>query len=490
MAWALAVCVGTTALAVPLRGTLAEANLLMFYLLAVVFVSVRFGRKPGIFAAILAVVAFDVFMVPPYLSLTVADPQYLLTLAIMLIVSLLISHLTANLGQQAQIARQRAERTHALFELSRELSGALTIAQIGAIGVRHVSALFQARATVLVPREDGSLVALDSASAGIALADTLLVIAKLVYEREVIAGADTAAAAAGIHYLPLSAPARTRGVLVLVPSIPIEPHQREQQRLLQTCAAQIAMAIERVHYVELAHGATLAAESERLRNSLLSTVSHDIRTPLTAIIGLSSTLASRHASGLDAELALSIQDTSLRMNRLVTNLLDMARLHDGAVRLNRQWQTLEEVVGSALAESAQALRGAQVKLALPTSLPLLDVDAVLLERVLCNLLDNAVKYAGPEASIGIAASINGDAVAVSVQDDGPGIPDAMQLAIFDKFTRGEAESARTGVGLGLAICKAIVEAHGGQIRAETGAGGGARLVFTLPLGVPPTAEID
>ncbi len=491
-AWAAAACVLATALALSLRGSLAEANLILLYLLAVVFVTVRFGRKPGILASFLAVLAFDVFLVPPYFSLTVADPQYLLTFAIMLVVSLIISHLTANLRLQAQIAQQRERRANALFDLSRELSGALSNEQISDIGVRRLNATFHARAILLFPGEAGSLVTLgEDAAACARLSNTSLVIAKLVYEREVTIGYDEGATTtAGIQYLPLRAPMRTRGVLVLVPSDPAQRLMSEQERLLQTCAAQIALAIERVHYVDVAQTAMLAIQSERLRNSLLSAVSHDVRTPLTAIVGLSSTLASDSALPQETrrELAQAIQDAALRMNRLVTNLLDMARLHGGAVKLDRQWQLLEEVVGSALAELSGTLTGLRVEVSVPASLPLLHFDAVLLERVLCNLLDNAAKYGAAGGAIGIAALLVDDTVQVSIEDRGAGIASGMEDSIFAKFTRGELESARAGVGLGLAICRAIVEVHGGKIWAENRPGGGARFAFTLPLGSPPSGE--
>jgi two-component system, OmpR family, sensor histidine kinase KdpD len=492
-AWAVVACVLATALALSLRGWLAEANLILLYLLAVVFVTVRFGRKPGVLASILAVLAFDVFLVPPYFSLTVTDPQYLLTFAIMLVVSFIISHLTANLRLQVQIAQQRERRANALFDLSRELSGALSNEQISDIGVRRLGATFHARAIILFPKEAGSLVMLgEEAASQTRLADTSLVIAKLVYERELTIGYDEGATtSAGIHYLPLRAPMRTRGVLVLIPVDPTQHFISEQKRLLQTCAAQIALAIERVHYAEVAQDAMLAIESERLRNSLLSAVSHDIRTPLTAIVGLSSTLASENALPNETrqELAQEIQDTAVKMNRLVTNLLDMARLHGGAIKLNRQWQMLEEVVGSALAELSGTLASIRIEVSVPASLPLLNFDAVLLERMFCNLLDNAAKYGAAGGSIGIAAQLVGDTVQVSIEDNGPGIAHGMEDTIFAKFTRGELESAHAGVGLGLAICRAIVEAHGGKIWAGNRSQGGARFTFTLPLGSPPSDEV-
>lgn len=491
-AWSVCACVLTTALALPLRGSLAEANLVLLYLMAVVLVTVQFGRKPGIFTSILAVLAFDVFLVPPYYSLTVADSQYLLTFAIMLVVSLIISHLTANLRRQAFIARNRERRVSALFDLSRDLSGALSHEQISDIGVRHLNATFHARAVILFPGENGNLATAGAAAATAArLADPVLMLAKLVHEREVTSGYDEGATiSAGIRYLPLRAPMRTRGVLVLIPSDPAQRLIPEQERLLQTCAAQIALAIERVHYVDVAREAMVAIESERLRNSLLSAMSHDIRTPLTAIAGLSSALASGRALSPQTrqELAEAIQDEAIRMSNLVTNLLDMAKLHAGAVKLNRQWQMLEEVVGSALAQLARTLAGLRVEVSLPSTLPLLDFDAVLLERVLCNLLDNAAKYAAAGGTVGIAARLIDNTVHVSVEDNGPGIARGMEESIFTKFTRGEPESTRTGVGLGLAICRTIIEAHGGTIGAQNRPEGGARFTFTLPVGCPPAGD--
>ncbi|SFV11688.1 DUF4118 domain-containing protein [Pseudoduganella namucuonensis] len=480
-AWAFAACALTTALALPLRGSLVAANLILLYLLAVVFVTVRFGRAPGVFASVLAVLAFDVFLVPPYLSLSVADPQYLLTFAMMLAVSLIISHLTASLRFQARVALQREARANALFELSRELSGALSNEEIRDIGVRRLNATFQARAHILFPDEQGRL-----APAG--LPDAMMMIAKTVHEREVVTGYEEGAAlSAGVRYLPLRAPMRTRGVLVLAPANPGRDLSPGQERLLQTCATQIALAIERVHYVDVARDATLAIESERLRNSLLSAISHDIRTPLTTIVGLSSTLAEGRALPPETsrELVLAIHDAARRMHALVTNLLDMARLQAGAVKLNRQWQLLEEAVGGALAECAGALAGHPVRVALPATLPLVEFDAVLLQRVFCNLLDNAAKHGAPGGPVTISARLAGGGVAVAVEDSGPGVPGGMEQAIFAMFARGEAEPASAGAGLGLAICKAIVEAHGGTIHAENRPEGGARFEFTLPLGVPP-----
>lgn len=490
--WAILACALATAVALTLRGLLAPANLVLIYLMAVVLVAVRFGRQPGVLASFLAVLAFDVFLVPPYHSLTVADPQYLLTFAIMLVVALIISHLTASLRYQALIAHYRERRVSALFDLSKDLSAALTSAQIRDIGTRHLEAMFQAKVVLLFPDRQGTL---SSDTLATALpsrpARAILDGAQQAYARQAAAHLDSIAISTeGLVYLPLRAPMRTRGVLVAAPDNPDQVLLPEQGRLLQTCAAQIALAIERVHYVEVAQEAMVAMESERLRNSLLSAISHDIRTPLTAIVGLSSALTSGRLQSDETrqELAEVIQENAIRMNNLVTNLLDMAKLHAGAVKLNRQWQMLEEVVGSALSTLSRTLAGRRIEIALPATLPLLNFDAVLMERVFCNLLDNAAKYTAADGVVRIAAEHIGDDVSVSVEDNGPGVPKGMEEAIFTKFTRGESESTRTGVGLGLSICRTIIEAHGGRMRAENRMEGGARFIFTLPIGSPPPDE--
>lgn len=492
--WAVLACALATVVALTLRGMLAPANLVLLYLMAVVLVAVRFGRTPGVLASFLAVLAFDVFLVPPYYSLTVAEPQYLLTFAIMLIVALIISHLTANLRNQALIAHYRERRVSALFDLSKELSAALTTTQIGDIGTRHLEAMFPAKVVLLFPDRQGKLRVQEIAThlhLPSMPADAAIHGAQQAYDRQVTASLDSVASTEGLVYLPLRAPMRTRGVLVVAPENPSQLLLPEQQRLLETCAAQIALAIERVHYVDVAQEAMLAMESERLRNSLLSAISHDIRTPLTAIVGLSSALASgRPLPGeTRQELAEAIQEDAIRMSNLVTNLLDMAKLHAGAVKLNRQWQMLEEVVGSALAVQSRTLAGFRIGVALPATLPLLDFDAVLMERVFCNLLDNVAKYTPAGSAVQITAEVIGNEVHVSVDDNGSGVPAGMEETIFTKFTRGEPESTRAGVGLGLAICRTIVEAHGGHIRAENRIEGGARFVFTLPVGFPPADEI-
>jgi two-component system sensor histidine kinase KdpD len=290
-----------------------------------------------------------------------------------------------------------------------------------------------------------------------------------------------------VFYLPLRAPMCVRGVLAIESSEPGWLLVPEQRRLLDTFAALAAIALERVHYIEVAQNALVRIESERLRNSLLSALSHDLRTPLTSLVALAESLAGSSPPLGDKQRAMAqaLREEAVRMGTLVANLLDMARIQSGEVKLNLQWQPIEEVVGSALRASRAALAGHQVETRLPADLPLVRFDAVLVERVLCNLLENAGKYTLAGSTVSVSAQVRGEWLNVEVADNGPGLPPGDEEALFEKFTRGERESSKPGVGLGLAICRALVEAHGGTIRAANRPQGGAAFVFTLPLGTPP-----
>lgn len=477
--WGLLGVGATTILALLLPHSLDRVNIAMLFLPAVAGVAARWGRSPGVFAALLSVASFDFFFVTPRFSFSVGDSEYLVTFLVMLGVALLIGSLAASLHFQARIALYREQRASALYEVARELSGALRREQIVAIAERHVEGSFQTRPAILLPDLESETMA-DS-------------IAQWVYDHHQPAGAGThTLPGAALYYLPLKAPMRTRGVLAIAPSPAASLFVPEQQRLLETFAAQIALALERVHYVEVAQEATVRIESERLRNSLLSALSHDLRTPLAVLMGLSSTLALPQpgAGEEQRELARDIHQEVVRMSALIDNLLDMARLQSGEVRLNRQWQLLEEVVGTALEARRAVLAGYRVRVDLPENLPLVEIDAVLIERVLCNLLENAAKYTPAGTEVAVEARAEEGALRVAVADRGPGLLPGQREAVFEKFTRGERESATSGVGLGLAICRAIVGAHGGRIWAEENPGGGARFVFTLPLGEPPSLDVE
>jgi two-component system sensor histidine kinase KdpD len=487
-AWATAAVAGVTVATTPLVGRLDLANIVMLFLVAVLFAAVKLGRGPAILAAFLSVACFDFFYVPPRLTFAVSDVQYLLTFAVMLAVALIIGHLASGLSFQAAVARSRERRTRLVYEMARELSAALTTEQIVEISGRFMSGAFGARSTLLLPDRKDRLQSPPAEAAGV---DPGIAQWAFDHGEEAGLGTDTLPSSPA-RYVPLKAPMRTRGVLALAPEGANWQPTPEQQRLLETSASLIAIALERVHYIEIAQEALLQMESERLRNSLLAALSHDLRTPLTVLVGLadSLSLAGPALPPAQADLAKTIREEALRTGTLVNNLLDMARLQAGGVKLRREWQPLEEVIGAALKSREPLLAGHQVSVSLPPDLPLLEFDAVLMERVFCNLIENAAKYTPAGSRIEISAQRSGDRVEITVADNGPGLPPGREDVMFEKFTRGREESAISGVGLGLAIVRAIVDAHGGAVRAENRPEGGAKFVFTLPVGEPPTMDTN
>ena len=502
--WASLACVGVTLISMPLAAHFDRSNIVAIFILTVVLVGVRLGRGPAALAAVLSVCGFDFFFVPPRLSFAVSDIQYLLTFFIMLAVGLIAGQLTAGLRFQARVASHREERTGSLYEIARDLSGAVEIEQVVKISDESIQRTFRASAALLLPDAGGMLIATTTtttaattaaaiaANAAAKHADVGLAVelgtAQWAFDRGQPAGFGTdTLPGSDVLYIPLRAPTQARGVLA------VKAHNRrllripEQRQLLDTFAALIAIALERVHYVGVAQEALLQMESERLRNSLLAALSHDLRTPLTVLMGLAESLAltAPEMSGVQKETAQAIQDEARRMSTLVSNLLDMARIERGEVTLNLQWQPLEEVVGAALEAARGMLLSHTVVVHLPRDLPLLKFDAVLIERVLVNLLENVSKYTPPGSTVTLSAQVIADHLSVSVADNGPGLPAGREEVVFQKFTRGERESATPGVGLGLAICRAIIESHQGKITAAQRPGGGAIFTFTLPLGFPP-----
>ena len=486
-AWAATASVAITLAAWPLQDLLDQANIVMLFLLGVVLVAVRFGRGPAALAAVLNVAGFDFFFVPPHMSFAVNDVQYLVTFAVMLVVGLLTGQLTAGLKFQVRISSSRERRAQSLFELTRDLSGALLASQVAELGEAAVQRNFGGWSLVLRTDAQDALVLPSTSPDGFDAS-----VADWSFRNGQPAGLATATLAAhSWHYLPLKAPMRIRGVLALQPAHPRWLLIPEQMQQLDTLARQIAIALERVHYVEIAQQAVVEMESERLRNALLAAISHDVRTPLTALIGLAESLRQSQPPLAPAgdEIARILVDQARQLNTLVSNLLDMARLQSGAVSLRLEWQSVEEVVGSAIRAAQSALAGRPVTTALAADLPLVEFDAVLIERVLVNLLENAARYGAPP--IVVAAQVTENMLEIAVRDHGPGLPLALhgrEDTLFEKFTRGEAESATPGVGLGLAICKAVVDAHHGRISAANAPGGGALFTIRLPRKPPPPAD--
>ena len=485
---ALLACGITTAIATPLREYFDLANIVMLFLLAIVLIGVRLGRGPAVMAAFLSVALFDFFFVPPRFSFAVSDAQYLLTFGVMLTVALIIGQLTASLKQQAEQASIKEQRTRALYEMARELAGALTSAQVTGILRRFLRAVAHADAALLLPDLHGELrVVPDGDDDAPSWIESRM--ALVAFQNTACTDLD---APRPVGYFPLKAPTRVRGVLAVVAQGEGSRLLYENHELLETVASLVAIAVERLHYVEVANGAQLQMVSERLRSSILSAVSHDLRTPLTALVGLADTLAVGRPPlpAQQRETAEALRDSAIRLSGMVGNLLDMARLSAGEVKLRREWQPLEEVVGSSIKLLDRNLLDHPVRVDLAANLPLLEFDAVLIERVLCNLLENAAKYSPAGTPINISARCLDSSVEISVCDRGPGVPEGRAQDIFDMFVRVDRESAKPGVGLGLAICRAIVEAHGGSIAAQERPHGGACFTFTLPAGNPPVIEAE
>ena len=457
------------------------ANLVMIYLLGVVLVALFYGRWPSVLATVINVISFDLFFIAPRGTLAVSDVQYVLTFAVMLAVGLLIGNLTAGVRYQARIARYREQRTRHLYEMSKALAVGRTPQDIVQTSQQFIHSTFNARSLILLPDREGKLCPLTPVS-GMTPWDEAIVRWSFDKGQPAGAGTDTLP---GVPYQIL--PLQRQGVVIVEPANLRQLMIPEQQRLLETFTLLVASALERLALTASEEQARLASERESIRNSLLAALSHDLRTPLTVLFGQSEILTldlaaegSRHAIQ-----ASEIRQHVLNTTRLVNNLLDMARIQSGGFNLKKEWLTLEEVIGSALKTLEPGLGGRHIALAMSDPLALIHVDGPLFERVLINLLENAAKYAGSRAQIGIDASVTPEQLQLEVWDSGPGIPAGQEEAIFDKFARGNKESAIPGVGLGLAICQAIVEVHGGTITAHNRPEGGAGFCVTLPLDAPP-----
>jgi two-component system sensor histidine kinase KdpD len=471
------------------------SNLVMVYLLGVVLVAALLGRGPAVVASVLSVAAFDFFFVPPFRTFVVNDQQYVFTFLVMLAVAMLITTLTDRVRAQAELARRRERRTAALLELSRALAATRDVDAVARVAAEQTGGLFHAEVAVFTAGEKGAVKRVATSPPELTVDDPARRAAQSAFDHGylVFTGPGAPPDSSGV-YRPLIASRGPVGVLGLRPSVRSRLSDPEQQRLLEAFANLVAAAMERAHLAEDARVAWERVEAEFLRNTLLSSVSHDLRTPLAAISGAAEALT--HADGgIDnsarRELAETVLGESQRMSRVITNLLDMTRLESGGLVLKREWQPLAEVVGAALRHVEPALRGRAVRTDLPADLPMVLIDAVSMEQVLINLLDNATEYTSPGTPIELTARATAGGVELEIADHGPGVPVGKEEQIFQKFYRshGATNGGRRGIGLGLAICRGVVEAHGGTISANNRAGGGATFTITLPVeGAPPTVD--
>lgn len=489
---AILIIVVCTLLAALLFPYFDPANIIMVYLVGVVTVASRYGRGPSILASILSVATFDFFFIPPHLTFAVADTQYILTFAVMLLVGLIISTLTVRIKEQVKTASERERRTASLYAMSRDLANNRKVEPLARLAAQHIREVFDSEVVLMLPDETDRLQSVGSTDA--ASVARVEAVARWVYDHGQMAGlhTNTLPGSRGL-YLPMTTSQGTAGVVALYPKDPQRFLSIDQLHWLETFTNQTALALERARLANEAEQARIQVETERTRNTLLSSVSHDLRTPLSVITGATSSL-------LEKEKVLSIEDRhdlaqvayeeAERLNRLVGNLLDMTRLESGGIRLEKEWQLLEEVIGAALTRMENETKQRPIQVHIPPNFPLVPFDSVLIEQVLVNLIENALKYTPAGTPIDISAQAGDGEVMIEVADRGPGFAPGDEVRIFDKFFRVQPAKAG-GVGLGLSICRGIIEAHSGHIWAENRPGGGAVCRFTLPLdGQPPEIDLE
>lgn len=466
-------------------------SITLVFLMAVLTSAVTLGLWPALFASVLSAFAYNFFFLPPLYTLTIADPESVVALVFFLIVAVIASNLTGRVQRQAAAARERARMTEDLYLFSKKLAGTGTLDDVLWATAFQIASMLKVRVVLLLP-EDGSIAVKAGYPPDDTLVDADIAAAKWAWEHNRAAGrgADTLPGAKRL-YLPLRTGRMAVGVVGLDNDRQGPILTPEQQRLFDALADQAAVAIERIQLVADVDRAKLAVEADRLRSALLTSISHDLKTPLAGIMGAAGTL--REFGGAlpeegRAELVSTVVDESERLNRFIANLLDMTKIESGAMEPNYALHYPGDIVGSALRRAAKITARHRTEVDMPADLPMLKVDPVLFEQVLFNLLDNAAKYA-PEASlIRIRGWSDHGSVVVQVMDEGPGIPQADLERIFDTFYRvRKGDHVRAGTGLGLSICRGFVEAMGGTIVASNRTDRPGA-VFTITMPVPPEAS--
>jgi len=457
----------------------------MLYLLAVVVAASRFRRGPSLVASLVGIASFDFFFVHPFYTFSVTDVRYVLTFGVMLVVALVMGNLTGRIRNQAEAAREREQRTSALYGLSRELATARDRDAVVAAALRSLRDTFALDAAVLLPAEADAVAPVGEPP--YPLDERERAVAQWSFDHNQAAGRGTTTLpGARALYLPLASSGRTVGILGLPLAGAADFRDPARRRLLESLAGQTAVAFERLALAERSRESEVEVEAERLRTALLSSLSHDMRTPLASIEGAASTLLQDAEPDPAArrELATTIVQESHRMGRLVANLLDMIRVEAGSLQVQKEWQLLPDAIGVALLRTEEQLRDHPVTTHFPADLPLVPMDEILLEQVFVNLLENAAKHTPPGTPIEIGADGHPGEVVVYVADRGPGLAPGEEETVFHKFYRGGTGGG--GIGLGLTICRGIVTAHGGRIWAERRPGGGAIFRVALPIsGTPP-----
>jgi two-component system, OmpR family, sensor histidine kinase KdpD len=477
-----------TLLGFPLQTILAPTNLVMIYLVAVVLSAVFMGRGPSILASVVSVLAFDFFFVDPLFTFTVSDTQYILTFIGLLVVGLIISNSAAILRGQVDTLRKRGQQTQALNTLSRELTAAITLDQVLETVNEHVSDMFGRETAILLP-ESGRL-AVKASTPGFTISESELAVADWAYKHGKEAGRGTnTLPASDIRYFPLITARETVGVLGTRPQESQDYLTGDQRVLMEGVVNLAAIAIERASFAEKAAQAEMLRNTEKLQTALLNSISHELRTPLATVTGVLSSLEESETgepehqldSATRLELIHSATQQSGRLNHLVGNLLDMTRIEAGAMKLRCEPVDIQDLIATVTGQMEGQTFQHQWIIEIPETLPLVNIDAVLIAQVLTNLLDNAGKYSQPGDPITISARVAGKQIEIAVKDCGMGIPEEDLERVFDKFYRVQRQEAIAGTGLGLSICKGIVEAHGGRIWAANNPDRGVTVAFALPV---------
>ena len=495
--YALLLVAAATSLAYLVRDLFTPANLVMLYLLCVGIAAVFWGFGPSILVSIVGVLAFDFFFVPPFLTFTVRDTEYVLTFGVLLLVGIVISYLMRRIRQQAEASVRREKETAALYSLGRDLSVSNSLQSYVRAIIERAKATFGRDAVIYLPfagyRETLKPYAerLDASVDGNEMAAAIW---SFQHQRAAGRGTDTLPNA-GSRYVPLSTARGMVGVMALSAPAGTDGLSLEQERLLGAFADLAAVAIEGMHLADEAQDAQILSQvlkdTERLQTALLNSISHDLRTPLVSIIGVLSSLQ-EEGMGLDEAARRSMiqvaRDEAERLNRLITNLLDVSRIEAGAMKVDRHPADVQEIVGAALEQLGEQARKRTIKLSVPPDLPFISLDSGLMVQALFNVIDNAIKYSPEGSPVEIAARQEGHDIVIAVADLGPGIPEKDRTHVFDKFYRIQRPDKVTGTGLGLSICKGIVEAHGGSVAAENRIGGGTIIAITLPIKDPKAPQ--
>ncbi|ODA39464.1 sensor histidine kinase KdpD [Desulfosporosinus sp. BG] len=470
----------------PIQSFLGPINISMLYLLPVLLSAARWGKLPAIVTAGMGVVIFDFFFVPPFHTFTVDDFRYVISFVILMIVGFVTGTLSGRLKNQIKYSRHREQQVSALYSLSRDLTAVDRLERVLDSIARKIADTLDGQVVLLLPDERDKLVLSQSSSSDHFMTESELAVATWVYVRGLKAGQGTETlGSANALYLPLTTEQGTQGVLGICFNNQAESVNPEQIRFLDAFAGLAALAINRIKLADEARQAHTLAESERLRTALFNSLSHDLRTPLASIIGAATGLLEDHDAVYSREARQDLLQTILqgaeRMNRFVNNLLDMARLESGMLKLNKDWCDIQDIIGVAINRLDIVLAKRLLDINIPAGLPLVYADYVLIEQVLVNLLDNAVKYSEPDSKITISVRQIEMKLEIAVANRGTRIPETDLSKVFDKFYRLSSPLQVSGTGLGLSICKGIIETHDGDIWAENNELGGVTIIFNLPI---------